>query len=727
MKHRLIGILLLVLISTLSSAVEQKKTLELKFVTQPITIDGKIDPEWNSADSTRGFFQLKPYYDRPPLHYTVAKILTDKDNLYCMIFCQDEQKHIQQNKGKHDEFSGDMVSLMLDTFDDKRSAYKFAVYAGGSRADCRLLDDARNRDYSWDGVWFSASRVYAWGWVAEIKIPYRSIQYDEKVTEWGLDFDRWTSKDQEDIYWNRYEQNEGQRISKFGRLIFTDYHPSIRGLNLELYPVGLTKAELEPGKEWQLSPTAGIDIFYNPSPQLTFQFTANPDFAQIEADPYEFNISRYETYYSERRPFFTEGNEVFMPSGKQQSTGFYEPLELFYSRRIGRKLADGKEVPLLFGSKTFGRYQGWEYGGFMAATGEKTFGAGSETFNEPRAFFSSVRLKKQIMGNSSIGLLYVGKNDAENRNGVIDIDGAFRASDWQLAYQIARSYKQDQGDYAGSFGLWIPKEKYLIGVRSRFVGEKFDIQQVGYVPWQGTAHVGFLAGPRWYFQTGAVEQVMIFGGSIHTYEKVDRYTDYMAALGINTSFRKNYGFELTAFTGKARDNGILYRSHEVDLSSWFHITPTWDGQLSAGYARSYNFSRSYLASYGWMEAEVNWVLAKVLNVGTSVTTMIEGNPKGEVEDVTFNARPYFSWTPINNLNMRLYVDNLYLRSSAQLEQVIAGFLFSYNFRPKSWIYFALNELQDRSDEFDRSGRLLPNRLHMIDRVNVIKLKYLFYF
>ncbi len=113
----------------------------------------------------------------------------------------------------------------------------------------------------------------------------------------------------------------------------------------------LGKATYLGNNKYETDPDAGIDIFYNPSQELTFQLTANPDFAQIEADPFDFNISRYESYFSEKRPFFTEGNEVFSPSGKQRNSGFYRPLELFYSRRIGKLLPDGTEVPLQVGTE----------------------------------------------------------------------------------------------------------------------------------------------------------------------------------------------------------------------------------------------------------------------------------------------------------------------------------------------------------------------------------------
>ena len=193
---------------------------------------------------------------------------------------------------------------------------------------------------------------------------------------------------------------------------------------------------------------AGIDIFYNPSPKLTFQFTANPDFAQIEADPHEFNISRYESYFSERRPFFTEGNEIFMASGRQRNTGFYRPLELFYSRRIGKKLPDGSEVPLLAGTKAFGRINQWEYGGFMALTGET-------------------------------------------------------------------DYVNDEGENQ-------TEEQAYLG-----------------------------------------------------YAKEDDFIDRGIILGYNMQFRNQWGFEINYDGGDSRDLDVRYTSHNVNLNSWFSISPKW--------------------------------------------------------------------------------------------------------------------------------------------------------
>ncbi|PKL83071.1 MAG: hydrolase [Ignavibacteriae bacterium HGW-Ignavibacteriae-3] len=711
---------ILIPVVAFASISNKEKILTLKKIDKPILIDGIIDDSWSKADSVGDFFQLLPYIGKEPSRKSYAKVLTTETSLFCLIVCYDKREDIQSNTGKLDDMGGDVVSIMLDTFGDKRSAYKFAVNAAGTRADCRLLDDARNRDYSWDGIWFSDAKIYDWGYVVEIEIPYKSIQYDEKLNSWGLDFDRWRPLNNEDLYWCEYEQSEGQRISKFGKLLFEDFHPSVKGLNLELYPVAFGKINYLGNNKYKVDPNAGLDIFYNPSPQLTFQATANPDFAQIEADPFNFNISRYETFFSERRPFFVQGNEIFSPSGRQRNTGFYSPLDLLYSRRIGKKLPGGKEVPLTFGAKAFGRLDDWEYGGFAARTQETEFtNYDGSAGIEPSAIFLSGRIKKQILDNSNIGVLFVGKQTSENTYGVIDIDGAFRDSDWQLAYQVARSVKNSEGDFAFSAGFTKFSDTWVTFMRGRYIGDKFDINQVGYVPWNGTGEFVGLAGPTWYFKEGALSQLMFYAGPVLNYEKVDSYTDYGGVLGINMQFRSNWGYEINLQSIQTKDNNKEFNSSQVNFSSWFNVSPKWHANLYGGYSKRYNFSRNYLAFYSWMGASASWKVADLLQIGTSYNMWIEGNPEGNIEEITYNARPWFSFTPINDMSIYVYIDNIFLRSSDQMERVFLGALFSYQFSPKSWIYLALNEIHDRNN---------PNRsLNLTDRVSVFKLKYLYYF
>ena len=710
---------ILLFLPILISASNTEKVLKLKKIDTPIKIDGYIDEAWSKADSATNFFQLQPYVGKAPSRKTYAKVLTTETSIYCLIVCLDQKENIQQNTSKLDEGFGDIVSIMLDTFGDKRTAYKFAVNAAGARADCRLLDDARNRDYSWDGIWFSAAKIYDWGFVVEMEIPYKSIQYDEKLTSWGLDFDRWRPINSEDLYWCEYEQNEGQRISKFGKLVFEDFHPTIKGLNLELYPVVFGKATYLGDGKYKVDPKAGIDIFYNPSPQLTFQATAYPDFAQIEADPYTFNISRYEVYFNERRPFFIQGNEIFMPSGRQRNTGFYSPLDLFYSRRIGRKLPDGSEVPLSFGAKAFGRLNDWEYGGFVARTGEVDYTDfnGSKA-TEPSAIFVTGRVKKQIMENSSLGVLFVGKQTADSTYGIIDIDGALRKSDWQLAYQLARSVKNSAGDFAFSAGFTQFGSDWVNFARMRYVGSNFDISQVGFVPWKGTTEMTAISGPNWLPKTGEISQILILAGASLNNKKFENYTDHSVVFVYNMQWKGNFGFEIDLSAGRSKDSGIQYDSYEIDYSSWINKAK-WNANLYGSYSKTYNFYRNYLGSYGTLGGQFSWNAMDVLKLGSSFNVWMEVKPDGNIEDIIYNARPFISLTPINDLDFTVYVDNLYDRTTGRMERIFIGALFAYQFSPKSWIYAALNETHDRNNPL--------STLDVSARAAVFKIKYLYYF
>ena len=700
------------------------KSILLNRVEKPIVIDGILESAWSRADSVTDFIQHSPYYGKEPLYPVVARVLTTDEALYCAIVSYQPEETIVRKKGVVDQFSGDVVSIMLDTFGDKRSAYKLAVSASGVRVDARLLDDARNRDYNWDGVWFAESRIYDWGYVVEMEIPYKSIQYSGNVQTWGIDFDRWAPHIKEDVYWNKYAENEGLRVSKFGALNLNGFSPSVHGTNLEIYPVVFTKAQyLRPG-EYAVRPVAGIDLFYNPSPQLTLQATFNPDFAQIEADPFSFNISRYESYFSERRPFFTKGNEIFMSSGRQNNTGFYAPMELFYSRRIGRMLPDGSEVPLLFGSKFSGRSNSYEYGGLLAATDRVEYLNRGVFKTEPDAWFGVGRLRKQIFDNSSIGLLFIGRRSEHKDNGLISLDGAFRTSEGQFSYQLARSFTEGSGGLAFSAGYLSFGDAWVHLAKARFVENAFDIQTIGFVPWKGTAEVTLITGPRWYYEQGDLQSLFIYFGPTTYWEKTDNYIDHGGVVGLNMSFRSGWGYEVTVVVGTSRDEGVQYGYHSVSFNTWAQPTPTFNFNFNTGYERGFNFARYYLAGLAFANASFGWQIDDMFSIGSSLGTFVEYNPGGAVEDYVVNGRPTLSITPVNDMNFRFYIDNLFVHSSDKMERAVVGALFTYNYSPKSFIYFAFNELQDRAP--DANG-MIPSGLRIRDRAVVVKISYLYYF
>ncbi len=726
MGKKIVLLWLVVSIFSFAQSTNGKKKIVLNRIEKKIIVDGNIEKEWAQADSVSDFVQFQPYPNSNPSRRTVAKVLTNDNSFYCLIKCYDDPNEIELGRGMLDDRTGDVVSLMLDTFGDKRTAYKFAVSASGVKSDSRLLEDGRFRDYSWDGIWFAASKVYPWGYAVEMEIPYKSIKYNDSLTVWGIDFDRFIPRLSEDIYWCNYSENEGQRISKFGRLLLKNFRPKIHGVNLEIYPVGIARADYD-NPRYDVKSNAGLDVFYNPSPRLTFQLTVNPDFAQVEADPYNFNISRYETYYEERRPFFTEGKETFEASGKQRNMGIYRPLELFYSRRIGKKLSDGSNVPLITGAKVFGRINELEYGGFVAFTGEKEYWANGKKQKELSALFGSARIKKQFWKNSSVGVLFVGKRNSANTYGVLDVDGAFRRSDWQLAYQVVRSFNGSQGDFAFSAGFTQVKTSWInLGI-VRYIGEDFDVEEIGFVPWKGTYNVTAVTGPRWVMKTGFVKNYMLYFGGSLDYTKEDNYADKIFVLGFNTQLRNMMGFDVVMMTGKSKDLDVYYKPLTLQFSLWYFGHPKFGGNLHVNYAKTFNFRRNYLGTYYSFFGSLQWKPANFLRLGTSLSAYLENKPDGSVEEITYNARPYFSFIPINNLSLRVYFDNLFLSSSQKVERTLLGILFSFNFSPKSWIYLAINEHRARTPEYTSAGDPLPLRLHTVERAAVFKIKYLYYF
>jgi hypothetical protein len=275
--------------------------------------------------------------------------------------------------------------------------------------------------------------------------------------------------------------------------------------------------------------------------------------------------------------------------------------------------------------------------------------------------------------------------------------------------------------------MLMSKPKFVWGMRGNFIDEKFDVDQVGFVPWKGTAELTILAGPRWFFEKGVVQSVFLAFGFLTQYEKVDAYIDRALAMIYNMEFRKNWGFEINLIGGQARDNDVHYPMSEFVLNTWFNISPKWNLRMNTDILRAYNFAREYAAYLAMWQGEFDWHALDAVTLGADLGAFVEFNPQNNIEEITYNWRPFVSVTPVNNLNVRVYVDQVYSRCNSRVERFIGGLLFSYNFRPKSWIYFAVNELQDRSDEFDGAGQLLRNRLHTIDRVSVLKLKYLFYF
>lgn len=305
-----------------------------------IEVDGKLDePAWSTAPVFDAFVQRYPVAGNPPTQKTAMRVLYDNENLYVSVYCYDtEPALINRRLGRRDSnpFS-DAVQVMIDSSHDHRAGYLFYLNAGGVQGDGIFFDD-RNYSGDWDGIWEGASTLVSDGWIAEFSIPLTLLRFPQaEVQTWGFGARRDIARTNEEIDSVTNPRSSNASVSRFGHLTgMTGLKPR-RGL--ELLPYVASRAVLRPqfsdgrADPRLLDPSiyAGLDFKTSLTSDLTLNGTVNPDFGQVEADQAIQNLSTFEVQFPEKRPFFTEGMELFQPVGGSDG----QNQRVFYSRRIG--------------------------------------------------------------------------------------------------------------------------------------------------------------------------------------------------------------------------------------------------------------------------------------------------------------------------------------------------------------------------------------------------------
>lgn len=306
-------------------------------------IDGRLDEaDWDAAPVARDFTVFEPNEGETPSQPTEARVLYGDEALYVGIRAFDAAPDsIESRLARRDERPhSDWLEVVVDSYHDRRTAFRFAVNPAGVKADSYMFDDT-NEDDSWDAVWDVATRTDDQGWTAEFRIPYSQLRFDgaERQT-WGINFARTIARHLEMSLWAPISKGDGAIVSRFGDLEgLRNLSPPTR---LEVLPYSLVRLESAPGNAdnpfydpRDYGATVGGDVKYGITTDLTLDVTLNPDFGQVEADPAEVNLTAFETFLPERRPFFVEGANIFS-FGISPGDGDGASEGLFYSRRIGR-------------------------------------------------------------------------------------------------------------------------------------------------------------------------------------------------------------------------------------------------------------------------------------------------------------------------------------------------------------------------------------------------------
>ena len=321
----------------------QKRSYTTKRVNpHPPVIDGRLnDTAWATVPWGDGFIQREPYEEEEPSQQTAFKILYDDRNVYVGVRCYDtEPDEIVKRLSRRDEHEGDWIGIQFDSFQDHRTAFTFIANAGGVKIDGIFTNDGENEDWSLDPVWIVKTAFDDEGWSAEMEIPLSQLRFGrQELHVWGLQVARYLYRKEELSCWQHIPKDAPGWVHQFGELHGIQGIRPSRRIELLPYTVGqIESSESESGNPFRPGRSAGFDLGLDGklgiTSDITLDFTINPDFGQVEADPSVVNLTAYETFFAEKRPFFIEGKNI-LDYGIMIGDGDVSNDNLFYSRRIG--------------------------------------------------------------------------------------------------------------------------------------------------------------------------------------------------------------------------------------------------------------------------------------------------------------------------------------------------------------------------------------------------------
>jgi len=395
-----------------SPAPRADAAMAVRAVPAPV-IDGRdADPVWATAPVISEFVEFSPVEGKPPRFRTEARVAYDSRNFYTFIRMYDpEPDRILRLLARRDvRTPSDQIKIILDSYHDRRSGYEFAVNPAGVKRDYAIYNDW-NEDETWDAVWEAATTVDSLGWTAEFRIPLSQIRYPKAAAHtFGFAIWRDIERFKERVSWPLYRNNQMSLASQLGEV------GGITGLGspsrLELAPYAVTKNVTLPRDDGYHHPqrlSGGLDLKYGLSSNLTVDGTINPDFGQVEADPAVLNLSAFETFFQERRPFFMEGAGLLSFQLNCYSVNDCGSENLFYSRRIGRgpqlsgrygDAASATGTPILGAAKLTGRTPGGLSVGMIEAVTGREAGTEDRTI-EPATSYSVFRATQDLRGGET--------------------------------------------------------------------------------------------------------------------------------------------------------------------------------------------------------------------------------------------------------------------------------------------------------------------------------------
>ena len=426
----------------------------------PVNIDGQLDDAvWRIAEPTGDFTQGEPLTGRPATEATEVRVAYDEQNLYVAAYCRDSDptalvvNDIKKDFNPEDQ---DTFEVLLDTFADQRNGYMFVTNAEGARADLQVANEGREINASWDAVWFVRTHRADDGWIVEMAIPFKSVRFSAGSPDpWGINFSRRVRRKNEIDFWAPVPREYTlARVSLAGTV--EDLRPPNPGRNLRIKPYALARGVRQTGgDEFDNGADVGLDVKYGITPGLTLDATVHPDFAQVEADEQDVNLTQFSQFFPEKREFFLENSGIFYVGDAERMRLNPNPtpdedMLLFFSRRIGLT-EDGRPIPIAGGARLTGRAAGLALGVLSMQT--------RSTETTPANQYVVARARRNVGSASDIGAFFMTRQSTDvtsDRNRVVGMDGnlrMFRRLDWNSYAVKTATPGIERGQYAARTSL----------------------------------------------------------------------------------------------------------------------------------------------------------------------------------------------------------------------------------------------------------------------------------
>ncbi|MBI5323862.1 MAG: carbohydrate binding family 9 domain-containing protein [Ignavibacteriae bacterium] len=401
-------------INSLPAQVSVPNEITASKILNNIKLDGVLDEVfWEKAQRITNFTQREMHNGEPVSERTEVSIVYTSDAMYIGVWCyeSDIKGIIAKNMKRDFEYwNDDNFEVIFDTYLDKKNGYVFVINPNGARSDVMTTDEGHGFNIDWNGVWDAAVVINEKGWFAEIEIPFSTLKFpDLKNQVWGVNFERNIRRKREQVFWQGWSRDyDFELVSHAGILKGLE---DIKGKeSIEIKPYTTAGFEKIDTNNKTVAKIGG-DVNYLITPTMKLNLTLNTDFAQIEDDRSQVNLTRFSLYFPEKREFFLEGYDNF-------KMDFGESIKLFHTRTIG--IHNGEEVPIIGGARLMGKLDKTNIGFLTMQTQAKD--------NIPSTNYTVLRMKQDIFEKSYVGMILTAKNDSKHFNYVYGADFAYNTS-----------------------------------------------------------------------------------------------------------------------------------------------------------------------------------------------------------------------------------------------------------------------------------------------------------